>query len=100
MVPTGAPPAPQKPSATPGASSTICLRMSTFSLSFLHRLDILLFLKFYRQASDVLTPNDTLEEAMRTTVDLEEDVLLAPRKSQGNAALRLAGCYRIWLDRH
>jgi hypothetical protein len=42
---------------------------------------------FYHQTSDAHSHNDPLEEIMRTTVDLEEDVLLAAKeiaKQRGN----------------
>ena len=41
----------------------------------------------YHQTSDALSNHDPLEEIMRTTVDLEEDVLLAVKeiaKQRGN----------------
>jgi hypothetical protein len=42
---------------------------------------------FYHQTSDAHSHHDPLEEIMRTTVDLEEDVLLAAKeiaKQRGN----------------
>jgi hypothetical protein len=42
---------------------------------------------FYGQTSDAYANNDLLEKTMRTTVDLEEDVLLAAKeiaKQRGN----------------
>jgi len=42
---------------------------------------------FYHQTSDAHSQNDLSEETMRTTVDLEEDVLLAAKeiaKQRGN----------------
>jgi len=42
---------------------------------------------FYHQTSDAHSHNDPLEEIMRTTLDLEEDVLLAAKeiaKQRGN----------------
>jgi len=35
---------------------------------------------FYHQTSDANVPNDLSEETMRTTLDLEEDVLLAAKE--------------------
>ena len=35
---------------------------------------------FYHQTSDAQSHNDPLEETMRTTLDLEEDVLLAAKE--------------------
>jgi len=37
-------------------------------------------LMFYHQTSDANVPNDLSEETMRTTIDLEEDVLLAAKE--------------------
>lgn len=35
---------------------------------------------FYHQTSDANVPNDLSEETMRTTIDIEEDVLLAAKE--------------------
>jgi len=46
----------------------------------------------YHQTSDALSDHDPLEEIMRTTVDLEEDVLLAAKeiaKQRGNTLGRV-----------
>jgi hypothetical protein len=58
---------------------------------------------FYHQTSDVYSLNDPLEEIMRTTLDLEEDVLLAAKeiaKQRGNTVGQvLSGLARQALTR-